>query len=247
VPHLKPLLYTDVHCDLLLLNRAVAKKYLILGGPDNIKYVASIIASTGISVDTWSPFKKEHEDRFITFDELSQYGAVLVYNDANVFIGHTEELGNVLSRYLEEGKGGVVQMIFSLNSNCEDGLPEGSYRKNQYCPIEYKEQARLRQHEGLVKLIPNHFLLVGVDKFNQTNLAECCPVSTLVENVDKDLMTLVATFDDKNKTVAVACRELIGKQKGRVCVLNFHPDNTANPDSDWCDGNHGTQTQMEQN
>jgi hypothetical protein len=224
VPHLKSLLTTDI-VDVTLRQLVVSleKKYLILGGnEEDLANIQRCISRCGLTVEVYNPANYDSHN-LLTLDQLKEYGAVLVYNDSGIFQSHTEELGNMLARYLEGGHGGVVQCVFALNSNCLNGIPTGEYQEKLYCPLEYASQTEFHVETELVKEIPDHFLLVGVDTFTQPRTASHCPAEKLQEGIEPGLATVVARYNDISRTIAVACREIKGENKGRVCALNFYP------------------------
>jgi hypothetical protein len=235
VPHLKPVVRNDINIKELSL--AVNKRYLILGGEDanDVAHIEQLLTEKGLEIEVWNP---KYMEAIPTTEQLSKYGAVLIFNDCYVFQENTTEVGDLLAHYLEQGHGGVVQMLFTMNSTCTAGIPTGRYLAEKFCPLEYMEQKTVtkdKQDIGIVKQIPDHFLLVGVDRFIQPADASCVPATCIQDGIG-ELGSVVATFDNVYKTIAVACRELQGTNKGRVCALNFYPISSACP-SEWAQEN----------
>jgi hypothetical protein len=172
VPHLKSLLTTDI-IDVTLHQLVVSleKKYLILGGnEEDLANIQRCINRCGLIVEAYNPANYNSHD-LLTLDQLKEYGAVLVYNDSGIFQSYTEEVGNMLARYLEGGHGGVVQ--------CEKLCNTGEYQERLYCPVEYASEVEFHVETELVKEIRDHFLLVGVDTFTQPRTAGYCPAEKL--------------------------------------------------------------------
>jgi hypothetical protein len=212
------------------------KRYLILGGEDanDVAHIEQLLTEKGLEIEVWNP---KYMESIPTTEQLSKYGAVLIFNDCYVFQENTTEVGDLLAHYLEQGHG-VVQMLFTMNSTCTAGIPTGRYLAEKFCPLEYMEQKTVtkdKQDIGIVKQIPDHFLLVGVDRFVQPADASCVPATCIQDGIG-ELGSVVATFDNVYKTVAVACRELQGMNKGRVCALNFYPISSA-CSSEWAQEN----------
>jgi hypothetical protein len=216
VPHLRTLLDTNIDIDLQELLIATEKSYLILGGEDDDEHLKKIISKTGLTVDTWNPIN---------------------FNASNIFGTNVDILGDMLTEYLEEGYGGVIQTVFTFSSSCPGGKPGGAYHENKYCPVEPKSQTTLGRECSLVKDSPNHFLFTGVNHLTMPKSAACCPNNKLRDDLeDTSLASIIGRFDNAHNTVAVVCRELQGKNKGRICVLNYYPASNACPGS-WTQNN----------
>ncbi len=222
VPHLSALDPKVHEINLPKLCAALEKKYLIFGGTgdQDMCDIQQTISSKGLKVDIYNLFHEGYKEQFL-LNTLSEYAALLVYNDHSCF---EEYMGDIFADYLEGGFGGIVQCVFS--ASCSP--PSGAYKEKHYCPIAYNNQHAFGHQVRFVPEDFDHFLLVGVESFLPSISGDHTP-GGVISKIDKDLVNVVAKFDCDD-TVAVVTRELRGVNKGRVCLLNFYPASTASED-----------------
>jgi hypothetical protein len=206
-----------------------------VGGEDVLESAKQSLSQKGLLFDKFNTdefsynYAMNHNySRVPDFTLLSKYKAILIFNQFQSFQNRTIDMGNELIKYIENG-GGVVQCLHTFNDDEEYGGPCGAYER--YCPFKYgDDRATFEMSSGakyisLVKEIPDHFLLAGVDSFRQSVAALCCNTERKGES------EIVARFDDTKGTTAVAFIEIPGKNKGRVCALNIFPNSNEWNDS----------------
>jgi hypothetical protein len=233
VPHLRSLNDEDILAQLAV---AVDEKYLLLSGfcQNELPLIHTVLCQRGIQVDVYNTQQMQYDKNIATlpsFEILQEYKSVLIFNYSKSYFGKTEQLGELLAQYVEYG-GGVVQCVYAICSNCKNGIPTGKF-ETHYTPIYYAKQDRFTEKTDLVKNIPDHFMLTGVNKFLRPETRGFCPTENGLRSTA--LTSVLASFNDKNSTYAVICREFQGRNKGKVCVLNFYPyyldfDETNSPE-----------------
>jgi uncharacterized repeat protein (TIGR01451 family) len=147
-----------------------------------------------------------------TLDELSQYGAVLVYSDDS--FNDANALGNVLADYVDAG-GIVVFATFAFQNL------QGRIATAEYLPVSTGGQSG-GFSLSLVPDLPSHPILAGVNSFNGGSSSFH---NSLVLNPGA---TLVAHWDNGEPLVVTK-----SSGNGEVVALNFYPPSSQARSDFW--------------
>jgi gliding motility-associated-like protein len=148
---------------------------------------------------------------------LSTYDAVLIFGHDGTF---TSAFGDNVASYIDNG-GGVVNAVFSASyatGNNTLGIP-GRFRTGQYYLISSATQgSRGGSAQNMIKLLPSHELLNGVNTFNGGEFSSSG--ATVINS-----STIAATWGDNSPLIVY--NDNIGPGGSRRVDLDFFPPSST--------------------
>ncbi|KAJ6227124.1 pep-cterm sorting domain-containing protein [Anaeramoeba flamelloides] len=147
--------------------------------------------------------------RIPLFTELQEFNTIFHY--ASSFYSHPNKIGDLLGKFLLDGKGVIFCPCFCQESS--NTYLTGLISKLKVLPVyNYTESLRRNSSEMGNVLIPNHIIMNGVEAFEGGN------ISYRIRKI-KNGGRVVARWKDKTPLILVTKRREIGK----VVLLNFFP------------------------
>ncbi|WP_222615311.1 Ig-like domain-containing protein [Persicimonas caeni] len=159
--------------------------------------------------------------------ELQQYDAVLVYSNSS--FASPVALGDVLADYVDAG-GHVVLATFGMQGSSSSLGLQGRFISAGYAPITGSGQDQ-NTRLTLVKELPNHELLAGVNTFDGGSSSYHNASATLTSGAE-----LVASWSNGLPLVAA-----LTPSNGRTVSLNFFPPSSDIRSDFWESNTDGTQ------
>jgi hypothetical protein len=188
---------------------------VLLIGADQLSWVNDVktkLQATG----AFSQIDVRENGNFPNLATISTYDAVLVWGDNSLSVG---TLGNDIATYIENG-GGVVYAVFGTSYSASGSLGlDGNFRTRQYYLISSTGQANLGGGT-MVKVLPNHDLLAGVNTFNGGSSGYRSNNGTVINN-----STVAATWSDGKPLIVF--NDNIGPAHARRVDLDFFPPSST--------------------